>query len=29
MKSDHKKALDAMVEKVLAYRAKPTSKPAK
>lgn len=29
MKSDHKKALDAIADKVLAYRPKPKSEPAK
>lgn len=29
MKSDHKKALDAIADKVLAYRPRPKSAPAK
>jgi len=29
MKADHKKALDAMADKVLAFRPKPKSEPAK
>jgi len=29
MKFDHKKALDAIADKVLAYRPKPKSAPAK
>lgn len=29
MKLDHKKALDAIADKVLAYRPKPKSAPAK
>ena len=29
MKADHKKALDAVADKVLAFRPKPKSEPAK
>lgn len=29
MKTDHKKALDAVADKVLAFRPKPKSEPAK